>query len=141
MSENKLPTKVRIMFVGILFSAIGNGLVLPYMFLFVHNILGFSTLTAGFLLSYGAMAALISSPIWGFFVDRYGARSVLMLSLVISAISYASLSLVHSLFELFLVFTFCCMGQSGMWPAQGAINTFFPLLLPDSYLVTAQWRH
>ncbi|MFM7978470.1 MAG: MFS transporter, partial [Candidatus Fonsibacter sp.] len=86
--------------------------------------MGFSTLTAGFLLSYGALAALTSSPLWGFFVDRFGARYVLMFSLVISAFSYASLSLVKSLFELFLVFTFCCIGQAGMWPAQGAINTF-----------------
>ena len=124
MSENRLPTKVRIMFVGILFSAIGNGLVLPYMFLFVHNILGFSTLTAGVLLSYGALSALVVSPIWGSLVDRYGARPVLMFSLVVSAISYASLSLVNTLFQLFFVFTFCCIGQSGMWPAQGAINTF-----------------
>ena len=124
MSENRLPTKVRIMLVGILFSAIGNGLVLPYMFLFVHNILGFSTLTAGVLLSYGALSALVVSPIWGSLVDRYGARPVLMFSLVVSAISYASLSLVNTLFQLFFVFTFCCIGQSGMWPAQGAINTF-----------------
>ena len=124
MSENRLPTKVRIMLVGILFSAIGNGLVLPYMFLFVHNILGFSTLTAGVLLSYGALSALVVSPIWGSLVDRYGARPVLMFSLVVSAISYASLSLVSTLFQLFFVFTFCCIGQSGMWPAQGAINTF-----------------
>jgi MFS family permease len=112
------------MLVGILFSAIGNGLVLPYMFLFVHNILGFSTLTAGVLLSYGALSALVVSPIWGSLVDRYGARPVLMFSLVVSAISYASLSLVNTLFQLFFVFTFCCIGQSGMWPAQGAINTF-----------------
>lgn len=124
MSENRLPTKVRIMLVGILFSAIGNGLVFPYMFLFVHNILGFSTLTAGVLLSYGALSALVVSPIWGSLVDRYGARPVLMFSLVVSAISYASLSLVNTLFQLFFVFTFCCIGQSGMWPAQGAINTF-----------------
>ena len=124
MSENRLPTKVRIMLVGILFSAIGNGLVLPYMFLFVHNILGFSTLTAGVLLSYGALSALVVSPIWGSLVDRYGARPVLMFSLVVSAISYASLSLVNTLFQLFFIFTFCCIGQSGMWPAQGAINTF-----------------
>jgi MFS family permease len=112
------------MLVGILFSAIGNGLVLPYMFLFVHNILGFSTLTAGVLLSYGALSALVVSPIWGSLVDRFGARPVLMFSLVVSAISYASLSLVNTLFQLFFVFTFCCIGQSGMWPAQGAINTF-----------------
>ncbi len=124
MSENRLPKKVRIMLVGILFSAIGNGLVFPYMFLFVHNILGFSTLTAGVLLSYGALSALVVSPIWGSLVDRYGARPVLMFSLVVSAISYASLSLVNTLFQLFFVFTFCCIGQSGMWPAQGAINTF-----------------
>ena len=81
------------MLVGILFSAIGNGLVLPYMFLFVHNILGFSTLTAGVLLSYGALSALVVSPIWGSLVDRYGARPVLMFSLVVSAISYASLKI------------------------------------------------
>ena len=38
---DKLPRKARNMLAGIALSALGNGLVLPYSFIYFHNIRGF----------------------------------------------------------------------------------------------------
>ena len=46
------------MLFGICLSAVGNGLVLPYTFIYFHNIRGFPIAVAGLIASYGAFAAL-----------------------------------------------------------------------------------
>jgi hypothetical protein len=58
---NRLPTKVRIMMVGIALSAIGNGLVLPYTFIYFNSIRGIPTAVAGLIIGYGAFASLVIS--------------------------------------------------------------------------------
>ena len=68
-SVDKLPRKARIMLIGIALSALGNGLVLPYTFIYFHNIRGFSTAIAGVVVSYGALTALLISPLVGNLID------------------------------------------------------------------------
>ena len=126
MSEkivNKLPTKVRIMMVGIALSAIGNGLVLPYTFIYFHTIRGIPTAVAGLIIGYGALASLVISPLVGNMVDKWGPKPVLIVSLVVSAVGYSSLGLIRNASQAILVITVCSFGQSAMWPSQGAIST------------------
>ncbi len=111
------------MLFGISLSAVGNGLVLPYLFIYFHSIRGISSALAGIIIGYGALASLAISPLVGNMIDHWGPKPVLMFSLVVSGIGYASLSRVHSAASALVVITICSWGQSGMWPAQGAINT------------------
>ena len=61
----KLPKKARIMLLGIALSALGNGLVLPYTFIYFHNIRGFLITVAGLIASYGTFtAARLNLPDW-----------------------------------------------------------------------------
>ena len=120
---DKLPRKARIMLVGIALSALGNGLVLPYTFIYFHNIRGFSTAIAGVVVSYGALTALLISPLVGNLIDKWGPKPILMSSLIVSSIGYSSLSLVKSIPQAFFVITICSIGQSAMWPSQGTIST------------------
>ena len=119
----RLPPLVRRMMIGITLSALGNGLVLPFAFVYFHSIRDISTSVAGLIFSYGAFVALAVAPIMGTLIDKWGPRPILLLSLVISAVGYASFSLIRSASQAFLVITICAIGQSGMWPAQGAIST------------------
>lgn len=126
MSEktvSKLTTKVRIMMVGIALSAIGNGLVLPYTFIYFHTIRGIPTAVAGLIIGYGALASLVISPLVGNMVDKWGPKPVLIVSLVVSAVGYSSLGLIRNASQAILVITVCSFGQSAMWPSQGAIST------------------
>ncbi len=111
------------MMVGITLSALGNGLVLPLAFVYLHSIRHISTSVAGLIFSYGALSALVIAPLMGSLIDKWGPRPILLTSCVISAIGYSSLAFVHTVPQAFLVVTICSFGQSGMWPAQGAIST------------------
>ena len=121
--SNRLPNKVRTMLLGITLSAIGNGLVLPYLFIYLHNVRGISSALAGVIVGYGALSSIAISPLVGNMVDHWGPKPVLLIALVVSGLGYGSWGWVHSAAGAFLVITICSFGQSAMWPAQGAINT------------------
>lgn len=120
---NNLPTKVRIMMVGIALSAIGNGLVLPYTFIYFNSIRGIPTAVAGLIIGYGALASLLISPLVGNMVDKWGPKPVLIVALLVSALGYSSLGLVRDASQAIMVITICSFGQSAMWPSQNAIST------------------
>jgi MFS family permease len=122
-NPNKLPHKARIMLVGIALSALGNGLVLPYTFIYFHNVRGFPIAVAGLIASYGALTSLAISPLVGNFIDKWGPKPVLLASLVISSVGYCGLSLVKTIQMAFFVTTICAIGQAAMWPSQSAIST------------------
>ena len=111
------------MLVGIALSALGNGLVLPYTFIYFHNIRGFPIAVAGLIASYGAFAALAISPLVGNLIDKWGPKPVLITALLVSATGYASLSQIKTIPQAFLIITICATGQSAMWPSQSAIST------------------
>ncbi len=118
--SKKLPIKVRIMMVGIALSAIGNGLVLPYTFIYFNTIRGIPTAVAGLIIGYGALASLVISPLVGNMVDKWGPKPVLIVALLVSATGYASLGLIRNAAQAILVITVCSFGQSAMWPSQKA---------------------
>ena len=111
------------MMVGIALSAIGNGLVLPYTFIYFHTIRGIPTAVAGLIIGYGALASLLISPLVGNMVDKWGPKPVLIISLLVSSVGYSSLGLISNAAQAILVITICSFGQSAMWPSQGAIAT------------------
>ena len=111
------------MLVGIALSALGNGLVLPYTFIYFHNVRGFPTAVAGLIASYGALASLAISPLVGSLIDKWGPKPVLLASLIVSSVGYCGLSLVKTIPMAFFVTTICAIGQSAMWPSQNAIST------------------
>lgn len=111
------------MLLGITLSALGNGLVLPFAFVYFHSIRHIPTSVAGLIFSYGAIVSLSVAPMIGTLIDKWGPKPILLASLVISAIGYSSLSLIRTTSQAFIVMTICAVGQSAMWPSQGALNT------------------
>jgi MFS family permease len=83
--------------VGIALSALGNGLVLPYTFIYFHNVRDFPIAVAGLIASYGAFTSLAISPLVGNFIDKWGPKPVLLASLAISSVGYCGLSLVKTI--------------------------------------------
>ena len=121
--QDRLPPEVRRMLLGITLSALGNGLVLPFAFVYFHSVRHSPTSSAGLVFSYGAIVSLSVAPIVGTLIDKWGPKPILIISLIVSAVGYASFSLIRSTSEAFLVITICSLGQSAMWPSQGALNT------------------
>lgn len=118
-----MPRQLRTMMVGITLSAIGNGLVMPFYFIYMTNVREIHTATAGLILGWGGVVSLAAAPLVGTGIDRFGAKKILPVMLFISAIGYSSIAFVDSPLKGFLAVTVCSIGQAGMWPAQTSINT------------------
>jgi MFS family permease len=118
-----LSSEVRRMLLGIALSALGNGLVMPFAFVYFHSVRHIPTSIAGLIFSYGALISLMAAPLVGTLIDKWGPRPILILSLCTLGIGYASFSLIRTISQAFLVMTLCAVGNSAAWPSQGALTT------------------
>jgi DHA1 family tetracycline resistance protein-like MFS transporter len=81
-----------ILFVVLVLSTMGFGLVLPP-FIFVAQNFGASTMFAAFIVSTFAMGQFIATPVWGKLSDRYGRKPILILTMLGSAGANALMAL------------------------------------------------
>ncbi len=73
----------------------GYGLVLPFEIIYLHQIRGFSTSTAGLVLAATMGSSAIVTPPTGALVDRYSARGLVIAGSLASAIGYAGFAFVE----------------------------------------------
>lgn len=112
-----LPRRVWVVLLGDGFSAIGGGLVLPFLIVYLHKVRGFSLPVAGLMLSTLAVVGLAGGPIAGWIVDKIGSRRALILSLAISAVGSLGLASVTEVWQGFAVCAVFGLGQMFLWPA------------------------
>jgi MFS family permease len=118
---SSLPRDARLVLVGTGLFALGSGLTLPFLLVYLHDVRGFSTPTAGLVIGWIALAGLAVAPGWGVVVDRLGAKSALVAALLVEAAGVASLAVVSGLWTAFAVATCLAVGSSGVWPAQSSL--------------------
>lgn len=111
------------MLLGVTLSALGNGLVLPFAFVYFHSVRHIPTSIAGLVFSYGAVISLLAAPVVGTLIDKWGPRPILIISLSITGVGYASFSLIRTIPDAFIAMTICAIGNSAAWPSQGALST------------------
>ena len=70
----RLPLPVWLLQVGGLMNSFGNGLVLPFLVIYLHNVRGFSLGTAGLVVAVSSFAQLVAGILAGPLIDRVGAR-------------------------------------------------------------------
>lgn len=117
----QLPPDARWMLVGIGLFALGTGLTLPFLLVYLHEVRGISTPVAGLVIGWIALAGLVTAPIWGTFIDRYGPRLALIVALGVEATAVLGLTFVTEVWMAFAVATLLAVGGAGGWPAQTAI--------------------
>ena len=81
---------------GGLCNAFGNGVVLPFTLIYLHNVRGISLAVAGLVIATNAAVALVAGPLSGPLVDRIGGRLVLATALVLLAVGFAFYPFVHA---------------------------------------------
>lgn len=126
-----MPFKARVLVAGNFLSALGNGFVFPFMFIYLHEIRGISSALAGVVAGYGMLASLIFSPLHGYLIDHWGPRPVLLGSLIVSAVGYGGMAKISSFTSAILIFTIISFGQSAMWPSQSALGVE---IVPSEYV-------
>ena len=117
----RLPRSIVTLQVGALVNFFGNGVVLPFLFIYLHNVRGISLQTSGLILAANGAASLVATPVAGSLVDRVGGRVILGVSLVLLAAGYAQYPFVHEPWQGFLASAVAGAGTGTFWPAQSAL--------------------
>lgn len=118
-----LDPLVKRLFVGIAFSALGSGLTMPFLYVYLAEVRGISTSTVGLLFAWMGLLGFIGSPLGGTLIDRFGPRPVMLVGLTAEAAGVASLAFVESTLHAFTVASFITLGTVGLYPASTAMLT------------------
>ncbi|WP_200210173.1 MFS transporter [Micromonospora coerulea] len=123
MLRRALPARpeARRILLGTLLSAIGRGLTLPFLFIYLTDVRGLTDTRAGLVIGWFGAVTLALSPVGGTLIDRFGARRVVLPCLAISAVGTGSLALVDSTATAFAVATLIAVGGSALWSGQTTI--------------------
>jgi MFS family permease len=116
-----IPRSVATLQVGGLVNSFGNGVVVPFLFIYLHNVRGIGLATAGLILAAHAAASIVAGPVFGSQIDRFGGKVMLAVALGILAIGYSAYVFVHEPWQGFLVAAVSGIGVGGFWPAQSTL--------------------
>ena len=108
---------------GISLNAIGGGMTLSLLMVYLHDIRGFSTTFGGLLMAWGAFTGLIGLGPLGALVDRIGPKKVIIPGLLIASYAALSFSEVTTHSQAILSMTLFSLGGQCIWPAQMVILT------------------
>jgi MFS family permease len=116
-----LPRAVLTLQLGGLVNAFGNGIVLPFLFIYLHNVRGIGLGLTGLVVATHAGVSMVAGPVFGSQIDRFGGKRMLATALVILTVGYAGYALVHEAWQGFLVAAVSGIGVGGFWPSQSTL--------------------
>jgi MFS family permease len=119
--DPRLPRSVWTMEAGGLVNAFGNGIMFPFLIIYLHNVLGFSVATAGFVVAAGNAIGLVAGPIAGPIVDRIGGRITLAAALVFMAIGYGAYPFVEVPWQAYAAALVAGVGNGMFWTSQSTL--------------------
>src|SRR5438445_6383517 len=96
-----LPRPVLILQAGDALNYFGYGLVLPFEIIYLHQIRGFSTSTAGLVLAATMGTSAVVTPPTGALVDRYSAKAIVITGSFASFFGYAGFAFVERPWQAF----------------------------------------
>ena len=118
-----LNPQSRKLVIGMCLSAIGGGMTLSLLLVYLHDMRGFTNTFGGLLLSYGAIVSIVASTPMGALVDRIGPKKVMIGGLLLNSAAAFSLSQVHTHFQSIITITFLNIAGQAIWPSQSVILT------------------
>ena len=119
--DPQLPREVWLLQLGGVMNSFGNGVILPFLVIYLHDVRGFSLGVSGLVVSVSAGAQLTAGLVAGPLVDRLGARRVLGTGLVMQSIGFGLFPLVRHPWEAFALIAIEGAGSAGFWPSQSTL--------------------
>ena len=114
------PVIRRVLF-GNALSAIGSGLTMPLLIVYLGQVRDLGTVVGGLVVAYTAVVQLLLLPLTGIAVDRLGPRPVLIGGLLVEATGVALLGRVSTVATAFGVATIISAGSAFIWGPQSAL--------------------
>ena len=116
-----LPRDVYTLQFGGLLNAFGNGVVIPFMIIYLHNVRGISLGVAGLAAATQSASALCSGFLAGTLSDRVGAKRVLLAALAVVTVAFALMPFIHVAWQAFAVYVVWGAGSGAFWPSQSTL--------------------
>jgi len=117
----QLPREVYVLEAGALVNAFGNGIVLPFLLIYLHNVRGIPFGLAGLAAAEQSAAALASGFLAGTLSDRIGPKRVLLVSLAVMTVAFALMPAIRVAWHAFAVYALWGLGSGAFWPSQSAL--------------------
>jgi MFS family permease len=117
----RLPRDVWVLQAGGLANMFGNGVIGPFLIIYLHNVRGISLGIAGLVVASNSAAGLVSGFVGGAFSDRLGPRRVLSVSLILMAVAFALFPLIRAPWEAFGLNVLAGLGSGCFWPSQSTL--------------------
>jgi len=116
-----LPRDVWVLQAGGLANAFGNGIVLPFLIIYLHNVRGIPLGIAGLVAAFNSVCGFASGFAAGTLSDRIGPRRVLIGALCVMAVAIGLFPLVHHAWEAFVLYGLSGLGSGSFWPSQSTL--------------------
>jgi MFS family permease len=116
-----MPRSAWLVLGGDALSALGTGLTLPFLVIYLNTGRGISLAASGAAVSTVALAGFVGNPLGGWLADRIGPRAAVVLGLLVSAAGAFSLAGVHVVWQAFLACAIEGLGAAIVWPAQDSL--------------------
>jgi MFS family permease len=119
MIRSVLPGRreARRLLVGTLLQAIGIGMTLPFLYIYLTGVRHLDATVVGLVVGWMGVLGLLLAPPVGTLIDRFGARRVVLPLVVVDSIGVASYGFVHAPWQAFGAASLAAVGQAAVWPA------------------------
>jgi MFS family permease len=117
----RLPRAVWLLEAGGVANSLGNGIVLPFLIIYLHEVRHFGLATSGLVVSALGGVGLVSGPLAGRVIDRIGARTTLMGSLALLAAGYGGFPFVRHPWQALVLAAIAGMGNGGFAPGHSTL--------------------
>jgi MFS family permease len=117
----QLPRDVWMLQAGGLANMFGNGVIGPFLIIYLHNVRGISLGVAGLIVASNSAAGLFSGFVGGALSDRIGPRAVLTGSLVVMAVAFGLFPLISDPWHAFALNVLAGTGSGAFWPSQSTL--------------------
>lgn len=117
----RLPSRVWVLLAGESLAAIGSGLTLPFLLLYLSRVRGLDIELAGLAMALLAAVAFVGNPLAGWASDRAGARPTLVGGLITVAVGAVAVALIDETWHAFAATATLGFGAAIVWPSQDAL--------------------
>lgn len=122
-----LPARVWLLQFGVLVNFLGNGMVGPFLVIYLHFGRGIPLALAGSAVAFGGIVAVTSGLLAGALADRFGPRNILVAGMVSNAVAYGLYTQVTAPWQAFAVGLFVGVGTGTYGPTtQSLIASMVP---------------
>jgi MFS family permease len=121
--DPQLPRSIWILELGTFVNFFGSGLAFPFLLIYFHNVRGFGYGTAGLVVATLGVVGVVAGPTVGPLIDRVGGRRTLAAALLVAALGYGLMPLVHEPWQAFLLAIVIGIGTGTFWPSVSVVLT------------------